>query len=323
MVSLAARLYRATPTPASFTPRVGAFTPAVRGYAPQSASPATAAVKSAGTSKAAAAKSTGTSKSTATKSSSTTTTISAKDLAFLDDKKLSIEEKLFRFMTLVMQKSDQALADEMKNYEAKRVASTLSSSASSPSYASAASSSASSSGSKVVTNPIPVEKSTGGGGLFGFLGDALSGAGDMVVHGAEALAKDLGGPVLAGVATAVGMPFLAPVALQIGGDLGVGLVDGLAAMAGLHGATTSARAVAAPQSESTTATATKSTTATATKSSSSSTSKTAATGEGFDEKLEMFKLQRLVEQQNAMFSALSNVLRSVHDAQMTAVNNIR
>jgi hypothetical protein len=37
----------------------------------------------------------------------------------------------------------------------------------------------------------------------------------------------------------------------------------------------------------------------------------------------MFKLQRLVEKQSAMFSALTNAMKSMHDSQMTAVQNIR
>ncbi len=59
------------------------------------------------------------------------------------------------------------------------------------------------------------------------------------------------------------------------------------------------------------------------KSSGASSTTAAADAEEFDEKLEMLKLQRLVEKQNAMFSALTNAMKAMHDMQMTAVQNIR
>ena len=42
-----------------------------------------------------------------------------------------------------------------------------------------------------------------------------------------------------------------------------------------------------------------------------------------DEKLEMLNLQRLVEKQDAMFAALSNVLKSFNDTRMAVVQNLR
>jgi hypothetical protein len=226
----------------------------------------------------------------------------SKELAFLDDKKLSIEEKLYRYMALMVKKADQDLVDAMKEFEGKKAAS---------------SSSTSSATSKTIND----QQSSGGGGIFGVFGDVVGGIGSVmgdlghaVVGSAESLAKEFGGPLLAAGVTALGMPFLAPMALQIGGSLGAGLIDGAASLVGLDmpdGAVngSSTWLLPMPDSEKQGAAATSST--------SSGTS-----GE-VDEKLEMLNLQRLVEKQNAMFAALSNVLKSIHDARMTAVQNIR
>lgn len=232
-------------------------------------------------------------------------TTTSKELAFLDDKKLSIEEKLYRYMALMVKKADQDLVDAMKEFEGKKAAS---------------SSSTSSATSKTINDQ---QSSGGGGGLFGVLGDVVGGIGSVmgdlghaVVGSAESLAKEFGGPLLAAGVTALGMPFLAPMALQIGGSLGAGLIDGAASLVGLDmpdGAVNGSSTwfLPMPDSEKQGAAAT-----------SSTSSGTSSSGE-VDEKLEMLNLQRLVEKQNAMFAALSNVLKSIHDARMTAVQNIR
>jgi hypothetical protein len=315
--------YKPMPASTSFALRPEAFAPALRGYAPSSsAQQATGSLSSAASASAAKAKTSAKSastKSTATKSSSTksTTTKSttSRELAFLDDKSLSIEEKLFQFMALMTKKNDQELVDAMKEYEGKKAAQSSTSNSSEKSSTSSEKSS-SSSGPKPLLNP------DGGGGLFGFLGDALGGIGKAIVGGAESLAKDLGGPVLAGVATAVGMPFLAPVALQIGGGLSAGLIDTVASTVGLGKSSTSPTSGAAAKSSGS-STGTKATSSSTKKTSTPAKTSTAADPEGFDEKLEMFKLQRLVEKQNAMFSALTNAMKSMHESQMTAVQNIR
>ena len=48
-----------------------------------------------------------------------------------------------------------------------------------------------------------------------------------------------------------------------------------------------------------------------------------ASGDEVDERLEMLKLEQLVDKQKEMFSAISNTLKSMNDAQMTAIGNIR
>ncbi len=154
--------------------------------------------------------------------------------------------------------------------------------------------------------------------------------------GAESLAKDLGGPLLAAGCTAVGLPFLAPVALQIGGTIGKAAVGGVASMVGnaasslfggssqdigeaVLGAASSAAGGGGSTGASTTATKASSTTAKA----SSTTSKAASEGDDFDERVEAMNLQRLVEKQQAMFGILSNALKAMHDTQMNAIQNMR
>ncbi len=224
----------------------------------------------------------------------------SKELAFLDDKKLSIEEKLYRYMALMVKKADQDLVDAMKEFEGKKTAS-------------------SSSTSSLSATPVDALPSSGGGGLFGAIGDVVGGIGSVmgdlghaVVGSAESLAKEFGGPLLAAGVTALGMPFLAPIALQIGGSLGAGLIDGAASLVGFDTPDSAVNGfLPVPNGETQGAAAT-----------SSTSSGTSSSGQ-VDEKLEMLNLQRLLEQQNAMLAALSNVLKSIHDARMTAVQNIR
>lgn len=308
-LSVGAPAYQAMPTRSGYTPTASAFSGAERGYAATAArsSGSKAAAKSA--SKTSTAKTSAARKSTAAKTSTAKKTSasgpSAAELAFLDDPNLSIEDKLFRFMALMQQRSDRELTDAMKQYEEKKAAAKEKTTSGATS-----SSTGTTSGGGTTT-----EKSSGGsggGGLFGALGDALGGIAKTVVGGAESLAKDLGGPLLAAGCTAVGLPFLAPVALQIGGPLAKSAVSGLATAVGLD-----ERGSARPSTATSTAARTS-----GTSKASSSTSASADEGE-LDEKLEMMKLQRLVEKQETMFAALSNVLKAQHDGQMVAVNNIR
>jgi hypothetical protein len=209
-------------------------------------------------------------------------------------------------MVHMTKKNDQELIDAMKEYEGKKAAQ---SSASSEKTSTSSEKTSGASEKKPLLNPD-------GGGLFGFLGDVLGSVGKTIVGGAESLAKDLGGPALASVATALGMPFLAPVALKIGGDLSSGLIEGVASTVGL-GKSSATRSSGSTAKSGGASSGTKATSLTTKKTSA------AADPEEFDEKLEMFKLQRLVEKQNAMFSALTNAMKSMHDSQMTAVQNIR
>ncbi len=309
--------YQAMPARSGYAPIASAFSGAERGYAATAARSSGSKTAAKSASRTSTAKTSAARKSTAAKTSTTRKTSasgpSAAELAFLDDPNLSIEDKLFRFMALMQQRSDRELTDAMKQYEEKKAAAKGKTTS-----GAASSSTGTTSGGGTTT-----EKSSGGGGgggLFGALGDALGGIAKTVVSGAESLAKDLGGPLLAAGCTAVGLPFLAPVALQIGGPLAKSAVSGLATAVGLDergSAASSATGSTGPS----TATSTPARTSSTSKASSSS-SASADEGE-LDEKLEMMKLQRLVEKQETMFAALSNVLKAQHDAQMVAVNNIR
>ena len=260
--------YKLAPAWVGYPFRPGALAPSARGYAPAASAQIAAAARQ------------GPAPASATASSR-----AAGELAFLDDKSLSIEDKLFRFMALMLQKADKELIQKMKEYEAKKKAQEAK------------------------------EKSGdggGGGGILGAIGDALGGIGDIVTGAAKSLAKDLGGPVLAAICTGAGLPQLAPIAMKLGGDIAALAVETSAAAFRLP--TQAALGVArqlenAAQGQGT--------------SSRSSAQSGSTSAEGFDERLEMLKLQRLVDKQNTMFSALSNVLKSMHDAQMTAVGNIR
>lgn len=103
-------------------------------------------------------------------------------------------------------------------------------------------------------------------------------------------ASTLGGPALAAAATAIGLPELAPLALKYGGDL--------AALAFTDVGGSSA----------------------AKSSASSATSQSAGSP---DEKMAMMEIQLLVEKEQRMFTAISNTLKALHDAQMAAVHNLR
>jgi len=110
--------------------------------------------------------------------------------------------------------------------------------------------------------------------------------------------------VLAALATAVGLPMLAPAALALG--------EGLGAMLG--GGSTPAK----PKSGSSGTAKDKTTT-------KPKTDPKTGTGEAGspDERLEMLEIQRLVEKQNQMFTLVSNVMKGMHETTMVAIQNIR
>ena len=292
------------PVPASygFELQPGAIQLPARGYAPSTCPSSPAAASAATPASTAAATASLAATATASKSATATTgaagtTVTKAELAFLDDKTLSVEDKLYRFMALMAKKQDEALEAAMRSYADRKEAAAKKASASS------------------------------GGGLLslagdvvGGLGSALGEVGGAVVKGAKVVAKDLGGPLLAAAVTAVGLPQLAPVALQVGGTLGKALVEGVASAAGIgqpaKKSTGSTAALATAQGDA-------AATASASTASSTSSSTSTSAADDFDEKLEMLGLQRMVEKGNALFAALSNALKSMHDTQLSVVANIR
>ena len=205
----------------------------------------------------------------------------AGDWSFLSDPSLSLEEKLSRFMIAVQKKLGDELTEKMSDYKAK--------------YGEGGTET----------------KSQESGGFLGSILGAIFPAGsifDKVLGGLEKLLgealKSLGGPLLAALATAVGLPALAPAALKVGESLGKALAS----------STTTSKA--------------KTTKATTTKSSTGSTSKAQSTPKKAeagspDERLEMLEIQRLVEKQNQLFTLVSNLMKSVHDTSMVAIQNVR
>ena len=332
---------------------------ATKGAGPAGPSPkAGAAAKASGTSKvggtaqtSVAAKSGATAKaSTASKSSDTAKSSSTSkagyavklpaEFAFLDDPKLSIEEKLSRFIGLMMTRSEQRLQAQMEKMAAG---------------SSGADGGASSSGSKSSTSSSSAKS---GFSLWSLakalvppLGLASSLLGDSTV---KSLLGEVSGPVLAAAATALGMPELAPFALKLGpevaklvtSDTAVAapwLDAGTASVAPAAAASGSSARPAPPSASgskgatgtagdggedgSTTGSSSGSTstsgTAKSTSSSSSSSAKTATAEGSTSEKAQLLELQRLQDQDKELFALFSNMLKSMHDARMTAVQNIR
>ena len=201
--------------------------------------------------------------------------------AFLSDPSLSLEDKLSRFMIAVQKKLGDELTEKMNDYKAK------------------------------YGEDGTETKKEESGGFFGSILGAIFPAGgifDKVLGGLEKLLgealKSLGGPLLAALATAVGLPALAPAALKVGESLGKALAS----------STTTSKA--------------KTTKATTTKSSTGSTSKAPSTPKKAepgspDERLEMLEIQRLVEKQNQLFTLVSNLMKSMHDTSMVAIQNVR
>lgn len=211
-------------------------------------------------------------------------------LAFLDDPKLSVEQKLLKLLGYLNDKWNKELDQKMKDFKQTSTTTTTS----------AGSSRSSSSG--------------GIGGLFkkavGFASVAIPGLGVQL----EALrspallgaVKAVAGPALAALATSAGQPELAPFALKYGPDV----VDALA------GAVTSATAPA-PSPAAAAATGGTPTPKTTTRES--------ADGLGSDrnDQLKLMEMQRILDQQKEMFSLVSNMLRTTHDARMAVIQNVR
>ncbi len=189
-------------------------------------------------------------------------------LAFLKDPRLSVEEKLARLMVQLSDKYERQLEEKLQQFaqldEGK---------ASSATAKKTGGTSLASLGSGLASL---VSKAGGGGsGLGGALLPKLAG--------------QLAGPVLAGAATALGMPALAPALLKAGPAIG-GIASSLAG-----GSTKSATAKSSPSSS----------------------------GAAPSEKQLMTEIQILQEKQREMFTLVSNILRSQHDTKMAVVGNIR
>ncbi len=226
------------------------------------------------------------------RSSSSGTASSSKprgEFAFLDDKTLSIEDKLMRFFALMTKKMDEDVVKKMKAIESGR-----------GSGGSSSTSSASGTGGSG-------EAKKSSFGLF----DALKLVVPAVGLGEQLLGqpvigellKQATGPVLAAGATALGMPQLAPALLSAGPQLASAVAGAARSMEG------------ALQSGSSSSTGKSGT--------SKAGGSSGASGTSSDQQLQMMELQRLMEKQKEMMSAISNTLRALHDMRMNTIQNIR
>jgi hypothetical protein len=206
--------------------------------------------------------------------------------SFLTDPSLSVEEKLARFMIAVQKKLDGELTQRMKDYKAR--------------YGEGSADAKKNDGGlfgtilKVICPPLAIADSLFGG-VDEFLKDAL---------------QVLGGPVLAALATAVGLPMLAPAALALGEGLGA-MLGGGSAPAKPKGGSSGATKDKTPAKGTTT-----------TKPKADPKTRPGEAGSP-DERLEMLEIQRLVEKQNQMFTLVSNVMKGMHETTMVAIQNIR
>jgi hypothetical protein len=208
------------------------------------------------------------------------------DWSFLSDPSLSVEEKLARFMIAAQKRLDDDLTKRMEEYRAK--------------YGEGGTEA----------------KKEDGGGIFGSILKAIFpplGIADAIFGDLDGFLKNalksLGGPLLAALATAVGMPMLAPAALKVGDTLADALTGGSGG---------SKKAGATKKADG--GTKTGGTGKTTAKPKEETAKKEAGTP---DERLEMLEIQRLVEKQNQLFSLVSNVMKGMHDTAMVAVQNVR
>ena len=225
---------------------------------------------------------------TAGATTGTAASSASSSLAFLKDSRLSVEEKLARLMVQLSDKYEKQLEQKLQqfaNLDAGKTGSTSSTKKS----ASAGSSTLAALGEGLTT-------------LLSKAGLGKAASGSLL----SKLASQVAGPVLAGAATALGLPALAPLILKAGPLLG-GIAGG--ALTGLTGAAASKGTAAKGAS-------TRASSSTSSSAGSSSTSETS-------EKALMTEIQILQEKQKEMFSLVSNILRSMHDTKMAVIGNVR
>lgn len=295
--SVAASLAQLTPLPAGAedAPRAGASRSAApRAVASGATSPSGAAraasaartTRSSGTTSAARSSAAGYAKATSSSSRTARSSSPTKKpgpLAFLDDPKLSVEEKLLRLLGYLNDKWNKDLDKKMKEFkDVEKVAS----SAGTPR------SSSSSLFKKVAS----------------FASAALPGLGltaqALEVPAVRSALSSLAGPALAAAATAMGQPALAPLALKLGPDLVDLAADAATSLDG--GGSTSGGSGA-----------TRSSPRTATKETAD------GLGSDRNAQLKLMEMQRILDQQKEMFSLVSNLLRTTHETRMAVIQNVR
>jgi hypothetical protein len=212
-------------------------------------------------------------------------------LAFLEDPKLSVEEKLLRLLAYLNDRWNKDLDGKLKELRSGGGAK--------PSSSSGASSGSRKSGLGGALGPVVSFAKA----AFPQLGVAADVLGNPIVRG---VLSKVSGPALAALATASGLPTLAPRALRYGPELvaaaaGIAATDGKAGGAGTPSAGGGGTASGASTSGGT----------------------AGAIGSDRDAQLKLMEIQRIMDQQKEMFSLVSNLLRTGHDARMAVIGNVR
>lgn len=290
------------------------------------------ATASAEGSAASSSKSTG-GKSPTSKSSSPSTSKTSGPLGFLNDPKLTVEDKLFKFMCYVADKYDKAIEKKLNEIANKQSGSSSSSSASGSSKGSGGGllggllGGGGGGGGGLLGGVLGGSGGGGlggllgggsGGGLGGILGSVCPAAGiglDLLQQsGIQDLVTQLSGPVLAAGASVLGFPEFAPMLLQAGPELtqgAFGLLD--SAVGGAGGSSGSSKGTSSSKGSSSSSSS----------GSSGGSSASSSDGDPKIEQKDMLELQRLQDKQKEMFSLVSNMLRSMHDTKMAVINNLR
>lgn len=253
------------------------------GTARSSRAPAQSGASSAGYAQATAS----TSKASgSTSKARSTTSRKAGPLDFLDDPKLSVEEKLLRLLAHLNDRWNKDLDKKMK--ELKGTEKTTSG-------GSSGGSSARSGASGLLKKAV------------GFVSVAMPALGvtleALKIPAVRSALSSLAGPALAAAATALGQPALAPVALKLGPtlvDLAAGAASSLDEAGGKEGGGPAA-----------------STPRTTTKETAN------ALGSDRDAQLKLMEIQRILDQQKEMFSLVSNLLRTTHETRLALIQNVR
>lgn len=206
-------------------------------------------------------------------------------LAFLKDSKLSIEEKLMKLLGYMNQKWEKEMQKKLDAIAAGEAGQKRAS------------------GSK---------KS---GGLLGSLGGGVSGLLKSVIAPAASVLgdsllggvlKQVGGPVLAAGATALGFPQLAPVLLKYGPEIASAVTSVASSLSGGEPDAVQGGGASGGSSGGSTSTGGSS------KAMSDSERQTI-----------LLEIQRIQQKQQEMFSLVSNLVKSNHDIRLSVLNNIR
>lgn len=224
-------------------------------------------------------------------------------LAFLKDKKLSVDQKLMRLLAHLNAQYEAEMNERMKALGGDGDPAT----------------------SKKTSSPSATSKPKKKGWLSSLAGAVSSffpavGIATSVLKtkSVQTLLGKIGGPVLAAAASAMGFPALAPALLKLGPSIVNVMVDGAKAFdaavledrakASSGGAASLAAAASTASSSSASST-----------SASSSTSKLSAS----EQQLQLMEIQQLRDKQSEMFKLVSNILKAGHDTRSAIIGNIR